>query len=80
MFCRGAQLSRIMTYELFGIDQDYIFRYKRGIEETTGDDVLRVAKRHLHPDKQAILIVTDVDVIRSSLKDLGLPMFDVNIN
>ena len=69
-----------MTYELFGIDQDYIFRYKRGIEETTGDDVLRVAKRHLHPDKQAILIVTDVDVIRSSLKDLGLPMFDVNIN
>eukprot|EP00897_Mesotaenium_endlicherianum_P006597 jgi/Mesen1/5966/ME000301S05093 len=76
----GSQLSRIMTYELFGIDQDYVFKYKKAIENMTAEQVLRAAQTHLHPDKQPILLVTDVGAVRSSLASLGLPLVDVKID
>eukprot|EP00271_Cylindrocystis_brebissonii_P017773 TRINITY_DN4757_c0_g1_i5.p1 TRINITY_DN4757_c0_g1~~TRINITY_DN4757_c0_g1_i5.p1 ORF type:complete len:582 (-),score=97.67 TRINITY_DN4757_c0_g1_i5:607-2316(-) len=75
----GSQLSRIMTYELFGIDQDFIFKYKRQVEATSAADVLRVAQAHLHPDQQTILIVTDVSPIRRELSRLGLPLVDLTL-
>lgn len=67
----GVQLSRLMTYELFGIDQNFIFDYKKKVEGLTSDDILEAAKRHLHPGAQPILVVADASKVRSALQKLG---------
>jgi hypothetical protein len=53
-FSSGAQLSRIMTLDLFGVDKDYLFRYKAGVEASTGESLLAAAQRHLHPDQHKV--------------------------
>ncbi|GAQ83813.1 peptidase m16 domain protein [Klebsormidium nitens] len=67
----GAQLSRIMTLDLFGVDKDYLFQYKAGVEETTGPSVLAAAQRHLHPDKHKIVVVSDANRARPILEERG---------
>lgn len=60
-----------MTYELFGIDQNFLFDYKKKVEELTSNDILEAAKRHLHPGVQPILVVVDASKVRSALQTLG---------
>jgi predicted Zn-dependent peptidase len=60
-----------MTYDLFGIDQNYIFDFKKKVGELTSMDILEAAKRHLHPGEQPILVVVDASKISSSLQKLG---------
>ncbi|KAK3259356.1 hypothetical protein CYMTET_31641, partial [Cymbomonas tetramitiformis] len=54
----GAQLSRIISYDAFGIDQNFIFEYRAGIQRVTAQDVLGAAKRHLHPFDQQVIVYT----------------------
>ncbi|CAI5464826.1 unnamed protein product [Closterium sp. Yama58-4] len=70
----GAQLSRIMTYELFGIDQDFIFEFKRRVEALSPDAVLAAAQRRLHPGEQPIVVVADAAAVMPQLSALGLPV------
>ncbi|KAI5069426.1 hypothetical protein GOP47_0015727 [Adiantum capillus-veneris] len=67
----GVQLSRLMTYELFGIDQNFLFSYKKKVEELTTVDILEAARRHLHPGLQPVLVVADASKVMSALKTLG---------
>jgi hypothetical protein len=53
-FSSGAQLSRIMTLDLFGVDKDYLFRYKAGVEASTGPSLLAAAQRHMHLDQHKV--------------------------
>ena len=70
----GAQLNRIATYDLFGISQDFLFEYRKRVEETTGRDVLAVAQKFLHVPEQPILVVADAQAVKGQLEDLGLPV------
>ncbi|CAI5523639.1 unnamed protein product, partial [Closterium sp. Naga37s-1] len=70
----GAQLSRIMTYELFGIDQDFIFEFKRRVEALSPEAVLAAAQRRLHPGEQPIVVVADAAAVMPQLSSLGLPV------
>ncbi|CAI5490721.1 unnamed protein product [Closterium sp. Naga37s-1] len=70
----GAQLSRIMTYSLFGIDQDFIFEFKRRVEALSPDAVLAAAQRRLHPLEQPIVVVADAAAVMPQLSALGLPV------
>ncbi|GJP33147.1 hypothetical protein CLOM_g6866 [Closterium sp. NIES-68] len=74
----GAQLSRIMTYELFGIDQDFIFEFKRRVEALSADQVVVAAQRWLHPTEQPILVVADAAAVMPQLTALGLPVTRVD--
>ncbi|MCO5583520.1 hypothetical protein L7F22_037431 [Adiantum nelumboides] len=67
----GVQLSRLMTYELFGIDQNFIFNYKKKVEELSSAGILEAAKRHLHPGNQPVLVVADASKVMPALKTLG---------
>eukprot|EP00249_Psilotum_nudum_P020485 c27726_g1_i2 orf=222-2186(+) len=68
----GAQLNRIMTYELFDINQDFLFNYKRKVEGITSSEILQAAQRHLHPSSHPVLIVTDVSKLGPSLQSLRM--------
>ncbi len=70
----GVQLGRVLAYELFDIDQDFIFKYKKLVEQTTANDVLKAAQVHLHPESQTVLIVTDVQKVQPLLAASGIPV------
>lgn len=76
----GSQLSRIMTYELFGVEQDFPFKYKRAVEGLTAEAVLEASRKHLHPLEQPILVVADASAVRPALAGLGLPVVDVQVD
>ena len=46
-----------MTYEKYGYPQDFLERYRAGIEKVTQADLDRVGQKYLHKDKLAILVV-----------------------
>jgi zinc protease len=50
-------LNERMAYEFHGYPADFLERYRAGIEKVTAADVDRVAKKYLHPDHMAILVV-----------------------
>lgn len=54
---KGEIVGRLMTYEYFGYPPDFLQKTKENVEKVTKADVLRVARKHLRPDKMQILTV-----------------------
>ncbi len=54
---KGEIVRRLMTYEYFGYPADFLQKTKENIEKVNKEDVLRVARKHLRPDKMQILAV-----------------------
>lgn len=50
-------LAERMGYEFYGYPADFLERYRAGIEKATVADVDRVAKKYIHPEQFAILVV-----------------------
>ncbi|HVZ77234.1 MAG TPA: pitrilysin family protein [Gemmatimonadaceae bacterium] len=62
-----AALSTLVRYEL---PADYFDTYRRRIREVTAEDVLRVAREHLHPESLLMVAVGDAAAIRGPLDAL----------
>jgi zinc protease len=69
---RAKVLAAHELLEYYGYPADYLETYKAGIEKVTTADLERVAKKYIHPDKLAILVVGKGDEIKPSLDDLKL--------
>lgn len=54
---KGKIINRLLTYEYFGYPPDFLEKTKENIEKVTKKDVLRVAQKHLKPDKMQVLAV-----------------------
>jgi zinc protease len=54
---RAKVLNQQVTYEFFGYPRDFLERYRREIEKVTAEDVARVAKKYVHRDRLAVLVV-----------------------
>jgi zinc protease len=63
----SAQLSNIVVYSL---PESYFNEFIAKVNAVTIDDVNRVAKKYLDPDKMAIVIVGDRKVIEPGLKEI----------
>lgn len=50
-------LRQQMTYAYFGFPANYLAQYRQNIEKVTTADVARVAKKYIHRDQMAILVV-----------------------
>ena len=50
-------LAQQMLYAYFGFPADYLAQYRSRIEKVTTEDVARVAKKYVHKDQMAILVV-----------------------
>lgn len=64
-------LSRLMRYTYYGYPKDFIFQYQRGVEETTIEDVQRVAQEYLKPEEMVTLVVGNQDQIDPPLSALS---------
>jgi predicted Zn-dependent peptidase len=57
-FESAAQVAATFAQdELLGRPHDYWYRYRERIEAVDAEDVLRVAREHLHPDELVVLVV-----------------------
>ena len=75
---RGEIVNRLMTYAYYGYPPDFLEKSKEGIEKVTQDDILRVAKKHLHPDQMQILTVGPAQDFEEALSALG-PVNEIDI-
>ena len=75
---RGEIVNRLMTYSYYGYPPDFLEKSKEGIEKVTQADILRVAKKHLHPDQMQILTVGPAQDFQEALSALG-PVNEIDI-
>jgi zinc protease len=75
----GQTLSRLMGYDYYGYPQDFIFRYRNGVEAVTVADVQRVAKTYLKPENLVTLVVGNMADVRPGLASLGLPVRELDV-
>lgn len=70
---RAKTVNRLLRYDYFGYPSDFIFKYRDALEKVTRADVLRVARKYLHPDRFAYVVVGNEKQYGQSLAALGLP-------
>jgi zinc protease len=52
--------------EFFGLGMNYPERYPAIIKAVTREDILRVARKYLHPDRGILVVVADPDKAKLS--------------
>ena len=65
-------LAEQVRLEFYGYPPDYLETYKAALEKVTVADLDRVAKKYIHPDKLAILVVGNGPEIKPGLDELKL--------
>ena len=73
----GQIASSIAELVIYGLPLDYYDDYVSRIMAVTSEDVQRVARQYLHPDRAAVVVVGDRAAIESGLR--ALPMGVVEI-
>jgi len=77
---RAKVVNRLMTYAFYDYPLDFMEKVKKGVEEVTKKDVLRVARKYLRPDKVQILVVGNKDKFDKPLSTLGeVNVIDISI-
>jgi zinc protease len=69
---REKVLAERVRLEFYGYPPDYLETYKAALEKVTVADLDRVAKKYIHPDKLAILVVGNGPEIKPGLDELKL--------
>lgn len=69
---REKVLAERVRLEFYGYPADYLETYKAALEKVTVPDLERVAKKYIHPDKLAVLVVGNQPEIKPGLDALDL--------
>ena len=64
-------LGERMSYEFYGYPPDLLERYRVGIEKVTTADVNRAARKYIHPEKLAVLVVGNAKDFDRDLATFG---------
>ncbi len=73
-------LAEKMRYEFYGVPLDYLEQYRAAIDKVTVEDVARVAKKYVHPDQLAVLVVGNPGELGNQLSSLGpVTQLDITI-
>jgi zinc protease len=64
-------LNEQVTLAFYGYPLDFLQKYKAGIEKVTSEDVARVARKYVDPDKLGIVVVGNPAEIKPPLNTLG---------
>jgi predicted Zn-dependent peptidase len=64
-------VSQRINVQYYNLPKDYLEKYRDNIAKVTKEDVLRVAKKYLHTDKLAFVVVGDEKKFDKPLSGLG---------
>ena len=76
----AQSMSRLMRYEYFDYPEDFIFEYQDKVQNTTKEDVLEAAQKHLKPSKLVTLVVGNKDAMDPPLSSLTQQINVVDIS
>ncbi|HEX8172681.1 MAG TPA: pitrilysin family protein [Thermoanaerobaculia bacterium] len=80
MDSRAKMLNQRVLLEFYGYPADWYTKYPAMIEKVTAADVERVAKKYVHPDQLAVLVVGNQQEFEKPLTTLGeVTTIDVTI-
>ncbi len=71
-------LRERMAYEFYGYPQDYLEKFRLGVDKVTAADVARAASKYLHKEKLATLVVGNPAEFDKPLSSLG-PVTNIDI-
>lgn len=71
-------LREKMAYEFYHYPLDFLERYRAEVEKVTADDVTRVARKYVHKDRMAVLVLGNEAEFGKPLSTLG-PVQNVDI-
>ncbi len=63
-----------MTYEYYGYPADFLEKYRTAVEKVTIADTARVAKKYMHRDQLAVLVVGNAAEFDKAFATLGTPI------
>ena len=69
---RDKILAEREKLEFYGYPADYLETYRAALEKVTLDDVTAVARKYIHPEKLAVLVVGNSSEIKPPVDDLGM--------
>ena len=69
---REKVLAESVKLEFYGYPANYLETYKTALEKVTLGDLSMVAKKYIHPEKLAVLVVGNGPEIKPSLEELKL--------
>ncbi len=64
-------VNTMRTLDVFNYPTDFIQKIKEGVQKVTKEDVERVAKQYLHPDKFTIVVIGDQEGFKNPLSQYG---------
>ena len=73
----GPVVGSLAGLFVHDLPDDELERYRAAIEAVTVEDVLRVAREHVHPERSAIVLVGDHDKFGADLEAAGIGPVDV---
>jgi zinc protease len=77
---RDKVLEERERMEFYGYPTDYLETYKAALEKVTIADLTAAAKKYIHPDKLAVLVVGNGPEIKPGLDELNLgPVHPIDI-
>jgi zinc protease len=77
---KGKVLAERVRLEFYGYPPDYLETYKAALEKVTIADLNASAKKYIHPDKYAVLVVGNKTEINPGLDALKMgPVHDIDI-
>ncbi|HJX26787.1 MAG TPA: insulinase family protein, partial [Thermoanaerobaculia bacterium] len=63
--------KRLETLAVYGLPDDYYDQYLRRLPTITREELLEVARRHIHPDHIAVVAVGPAETVAPQLEALG---------
>ncbi len=67
----GEIVRRLMTYEYYGYPRDFLDKFRANVEKVTADDIQRVTRKYVHPDRLVVLAVGRQQDFDKPLSTLG---------
>ncbi|PLX82810.1 MAG: insulinase family protein [Desulfuromonas sp.] len=67
-------VTQRLRLDFFDYPDGYLETYRDKVAAVTGEDVLRVARRYLDPDRQIVVLVGDEAALDAPPSSLGLPV------
>lgn len=67
----GQVASRIVSIEMYGLGKTYYNTYNSKVNAVTSEELSRVAKKYLHPDKLVVVAAGKADLLKETLAKFG---------
>ncbi len=73
-------VTQQMILDYYDYPPDYLQTYRDRVAAVTAEDVLKAAQKHLHPERESVVLVGDREDFAASPASLGMPVEPVKLN